>query len=389
MKKKLTFRNLKLFIFFLYNLTYVLYMAGYINRVINLVILSIFIIVCLYEYLNKIIRKKQKVTFGKEFKSAMIIVVAFFIISLIIQVIHKDFELYVISELLYNIIPPVLTFFWINTINEEDVMPYFYIFFIRSITYFLLKNANDLSISSIMQIDWNNSKSSIFESPLAHDFLFLEIIFLYTKKQKLALISMFFCLLSFKRISFILSILVYIGYIFLNKRKKINDILNKEVGKFVIIMTFFVMSISPLILNWIVSDSGISYFSKNGIDINDFTTGRVGIIRYLRGHMKYYNGYGSTDNYLTNSTYGNLSNLGSMHCDMLKLYYEVTELGVLIFIYEMLKIFKKKYITYCMLLYLFLELISSHFLDQLSVWNMFFMFTAYLYKKDEKGIKNE
>ena len=40
----LSFNSFKLFVFLLYNAAYVLYMTGYISRIINLVILAFFLL---------------------------------------------------------------------------------------------------------------------------------------------------------------------------------------------------------------------------------------------------------------------------------------------------------------------------------------------------------
>lgn len=382
--KKNTFNFFKLFIFLMYNVAYVLYMAGYINRTINLAILSIFLLMCIYQYFfNRRSGVKKKVTFGKEFKAAMAVVVAFFIISGIIQLVHGNVQTYLLSELLYNIIPPVLAFFWINTTDYEELKPYFYIFFIRSLFNFILRKGSNFTLQNIMSISWSNSKSSVFETPLAHDFIFLEIIFLYFKKTKIATISTLLCLLSFKRISFILAVLILIGYHALRRSNVAKNYIQRGVCKKTMVITFVIMCIMPLILNWMVSSSGLSYFRKKGIDLNEFTTGRVGIIQFVNKNIPYYNGYGSSDHFLTTSGITTYVKLGSMHCDLLKLYYEVTIVGVIIFTYCMIYIAKRKKIIFFMLIYLFMELISSHFLDVLSVWNMFFMFAAYVYLREE------
>ena len=384
--KKITFNSLKLFIFFMYNMAYVLYMTGHIGRIYNLLILGFFIALCIYQYLYKKrngVLIDNKVKFLNEFKAALLIVVAFFLISLAIQIYHGDIRKYLLSELLYNIIPPVLALFWINTANDEkELKPYFYIFFIRAVLLFLMNNSSYLTLNNVMSISWSNSKSSIFETSLAHDFLFLEIIFLYLKKPKHAIICMLFCLLSFKRISFILSFLILVGYYIFGRKKSSQNFLNKAVSKKVRVITFIVMCLMPLFLNWVISDSGIEYFNNKGIDINSFTTGRVNIVRYVKNNIGYFNGYGSSDAFLASPYNIRMSTIENMHCDFLKVFYELTFIGVVVFNYCMIYIAKKKRIVFFMLLYIFMEMISSHFLDALSVWNIFFMFAAYIYAKD-------
>ena len=170
----------------------------------------------------------------------------------------------------------------------------------------------------------------------------------------------------------------------LKKSSKKSDMLAKMVSKKIIILVFVIMIVSPFIIKWISSSSGIEFFYEQGIDINEFSTGRIGLIQYVQNNIKYYNGYGSIDYFMENSQSIFIAELGNMHCDILKLYFEVTELGVIIFVYEMLQIAKRNKIVFFMLMYLFLEIISSHFIDVLSVWNIYFMFVAYKYAQNEK-----
>lgn len=392
LNKRNSFNRLKLIVFFAYNVAYALYMAGFMDRVINLAILALFLAMCIYQYLYDRKNRNKKVSkFSSEFKTAMVIVIVFLVISFIIQIIHQNIQSYVFSTLLYNIIPPVLAFFLINTTDKEKISPYFYFFFIRSVLYFLLRNGSKISIESIISIDWNDSKSSIFETPLAHDFLFLEIIFLYMKKTKLAIASAFLCILSFKRISFILSILFLLGYFVLGKMPAWDRFINKEVSKKTRGAVFIIFCIMPFVLDWMVSNAGINFFYEIGFDIRKFTTGRVDIIRFVQDRIGGFNGYGTSDYFMTHCGIPVYEKLGSMHCDLLKMYYEVTIIGVGVYAHCMIEIAKRKRIVFLMLLYLFMELISSHFLDALSVWNMFFIFAAYLYADDDKKemISNE
>lgn len=389
-RNRMTINSLKLVLFALYNAAYVLYMTGFIGRIVNLLILALFILLCALQYcFSGKKEKRARPLFLREFRHSLFVVFSFLMISVVIQLSHEDLRLYLLSELLYNIIPPVLAFFWINSTDKKDLKKYFYIFFARAVAYFLIKNGAHLSLENIRAINWGNSFSSIFETTLAHDFLVLEIIFFYLGSTKLAVLSTILCLLSFKRISFILSLLVLIGFFVTRivKKKNINGILNKGVCSRVKTVTACVVCIAPLLLNWAVSDPGVAYLRSKNIDINDFSTGRVFIIRHVNKNIEYYNGYGSSDHYLETSNNELLSKIGNMHCDFLKLYYETTMLGVIIFTYCMTQIFSKKKVVFGIYLYALMEMLSSHFLDVLSVWNMLFMFAAYVYAYEKSGME--
>lgn len=376
--------NIKLLLFFMYNLTYVLYMSGYIGRSINLILLFAFIMLCIIEYMlkNDWVLGEKGDFFWPEFRKAMFIVIAFIVISTIIQLFHGDIKGYLYTELLFNIIPPVLAFFWINTTYSYERYTYFVLIFLRNFGYFLIANISNFTINNILRISLNDSGSSIFEIPYAHDFLFSEIIFLYFGKRKMAFLSMILCMLCFKRISFVLSIAIFVSYILITntgllKKFFINWISVKRGIRNIILIC---MCISPFIIKWIVSDAGMNFFqTKLDLNLNKFTSGRVGIINHITANIGSFNGYGSSDYFLTTNKIADFRKIGSMHCDILKLYFETTLLGVFIYVYEMLEIAKKNWIIFLMLMYIFMELICSHFLDALGVWNMFFMFTAMVY----------
>jgi len=378
----------------MYNLTYVLYMTGFMSRSINFTLLFVFILVCMIEYMlkNDWVLGRQGDLFWPEFRKAMVIVFAFFLISISIQIWHGDVQLYLYTELLYNIIPPLLAFFWINTSYVTERYTYFIIFLLRYTSYFFIADFHNLSLSNIFMISWDDSKSSVFETPYAHDLFFMEIIFLYFGKKKLAFFSMLLCMLYFKRISFILSIVVYVVYILLINRKYFGKMFNKwqPVKKFIRYAVFIAMCIMPFFINWVVSDAGILFFRKRfDLNLNEFTTGRIGVIKYTIANIGHFNGYGSSDHFLTTSRLEVYRKLGSMHCDILKLYLETTIVGVVVYIYEMVEIAKKNWLIFIMLMYIFIELIASHFLDCIGLFNMFFMFAAMVYAEKHTVLHSE
>ena len=386
------YHNIKFSVFLLYNMAYVFYMLGYLNRNIYLMLLFLFLALSVFEYVvkNKGVFGKKGDFFWHEFLRAMLIVAVFLSISLCIQIYHGGVQGFLFTELLYNLIPPAVAFFWINTSRKEERYTYFVIFLLRNVLYFFVANMGKLSLSNILSISWGNSKSSIFETPYAHDFFFLEIIFFYFKKKKLALLCMILCMINFKRISFILSVFVFIFCMLLEYSKKFQLFFSKfkHVDIRVRCIVLLIMCIMPFLIDLAISDAGLAFFNENfGIDLDDFTTGRVGVIRYTIKNIGFFNGYGSSDNFLRNSINPTYRLLGSMHCDVLRIYLETTMIGVFVYFKELIEIAKKSWLIFGMLMYLFMELLFSHFIDVLGVWTMFFMFTAMVYAEQKESMK--
>lgn len=382
------YHNLKLLVFFLYNVSYVIYMLGYLGRAINLVLLFLYIFLCFIEYYKKNdgIFFAKKDLFRNEFLYAMLSIIVLIGISIIIQVYNKEFNICVFDKIIYNIIPPVLAFFWINTTYSEERYTYFLILLLRNVVYFFAVNFSKLTIDNLLAISWSDSSSSVFETLYAHDFFFLEIIFFFLGKTWLGIISMILCILNFKRISFILSLVVLCLYLFVKRSDKLKAcfLQVKNINSKVCFFIMIVICIMPMVLQWLISDAGITFFANNfNIDLNLFTTGRIEIITYTLDNMEYFNGYGSIDHFIKNCPNTYYNTLGSMHCDILELYLETTIVGVVFFFGNMLRIAKKNLVVFGLMMYIFMELIASHFMYSLSVWIMFFMFAAMVYTQQQ------
>ena len=364
-------------------------MLGYISRTVNLSLLVVFIGLNLLEYMkkNNWILLSRKDLFRSEFIDSMIIVFAFLMISLVIQIYNKEFRTYLFSELLYNILPPLVAFFWINTTEKNERYTYFILLLVRNLIYFVFANIGSFTLANILAISWNDSKSSVFETPYAHDFFFLEIIFLTFGKEFIAVICMILCMLNFKRISFILSGIVMIAYILLKKNKKVKSILSNSfpLNKKICFIILFVLCLLPMCIEWLNSAKGQeTIYELFQLNLNDFTTGRTGVMNYVVNNIGHFNGYGSSDYFMENSPNETYRLLGSMHCDILKIYLETTIVGVIVYFGKLIKIARKNWIVFLMLVYMIFELVFSHFIDVLSVWMLFFMFTAMIYA--ENGI---
>ena len=372
----------KLIVFITYNIAYLMYSAGIISQSINLCILCLFLIQCMITYFRNTDMKLKKSSIGfNDIKNIFLMYFLLFIISVVVQLINSDFRLYLFSDLSYLVIPPILAFFWINTVEKNKQKQYLYIMFARLVIQFLVANLTNMNLEVIKAISWNDTKSSVFESSIAHDFLLLEIIFLYFNDKKCAFLSMILCLLSFKRTSFILSILffiiycfknnlIYISYISKNKRKKISNKLPRWFNVCIIL----IFCIAPYFMKWCAIDGGTKVvFDMTGIDIEHEATGRFELIRYTYQNIQYFNGLGSIINFFENSIY---SRLGNMHCDVLRLYWETTIIGVIAFAFTMTKFSSKHKILSLIWIYIVIELITSHFLHLFSFMITFYMFAA-------------
>ena len=325
--------------------------------------------------------------FNKQFCETMFVAVLFLIISLFIQFYHGNFQTYLVEELLYFVVPCLVAFVSINFNREKDIKLYFYIILIKLVLYFILRFWGTFSLSAILAISLSDSNSSIYGIVIAHDFLFLMIIFMYFDDIKASVISFGCCILSFKRFPFLLSIIIMAMYIlgkFVsgirlgNVTKRITNWLNGKFSKYVTIAMLLVLLLLPAIMNWVYSDSGVNWFYNTfSIDLNKETSGRVNIVNYALNNFTP-NGLGSITHFFETNRLEIYRRVANMHCDVIRLEKEVTIIGYAIYSFVLVKTFKETRLTTLLLIYLVIEMVLSHMADNLNIWLMIYLFTAYL-----------
>ena len=359
---------LKLLLFFFYNFSYVLFKEGYIPQSINLVLLVVFIGICVLQYLH-VNHWKWYIHdfFSHEIYLILFTCFVIAVISLGIQIKNGNICGYMFSGILHIVLPIMAVFFWIHTVKEEHRDLYFEVFVLRFIFHFLLIGSGNFSLSNILAISWFDSKSSVFESSNAHDLLFLVFYYKYRKKNLIAFVCMVLCMLSLKRLSFILAPLVFIFF------KRLPD---KPVSKWLLRATKVLFICSPFFYLFLMSDSVDHYFIQHfNISLNQFMTGRLSLAKIIISRPEILNGYDSTTYYLMHNGFVSTN----MHCDVLKMYLEVSIVSLIVLINNIFEIVKKDFRLYLIMMYTGIVLISSHFLDYISGWIIIYMIVACVY----------
>ncbi len=307
----------------------------------------------------------NKVNFGNEFVKLFAVVVVFFVISIAEQAVNNDFNTYLITNLIYLLVP-MITVFGIAIADAEDYMFYVYVIIIRTTLEFLSTAGQFLTPEYILAISWSDTNSAATESGNAHAFFFITLGLLYLNRKKLAVVTTLLCLLSFKRFSMLAVIAIWVVFWFLPK---------KEVNKTIVMLAKIAFIVMPLLLALLYSDTGEQWFYQTfNIDLNDFTSHRysmtVEVMDYFDGN---YNGYGTIRNYYeTKSSY--YAKLHSIHCDWLVIYLECTIIGVAVFANNIIDVVKKNWFIFIMGMYMFVELMISNFLTIHKDWTTLYLF---------------
>lgn len=351
-------------LFILYNLLYVAYMLGYASQALYMATLLLF---CAANGIIFVYRGTAKIRGFQYAGYILFIIVVFGAISIPIQIMHDGLRGFLFSALGRLGLPIINALLFANSVDEEDWNYYFNILLVRFCCHFLFMNADNLSLTSILSINWSHSEAAT-ESSLAHDFLIMEMLFLAMKQKGKAFICLLFCMLSMKRLSFILAPVAFV----LSSRVPKGDV--KRVYR-VLVMVAIVLS--PFVLMWLYRYDVMGWlYSSFGIDLNAEMTGRPTIYHLaISGMSGDFNGYGSINNYLAgyaSSHFGTVWN-GILHNDTIGIYLETGILGIASFAFCIVEFSKKNYWHFFMMLYLVFVAITSHILDYFSVWVTFYL----------------
>ncbi len=356
--------RIRFLIFILYNLFYVFYMMGYLSQIYYLGTMILF---CAMNAFILFRKGRLKYKGERELKLGASYVLVFFLISSFIQCIHLDFQLYLISGIIRIALPIINAFLFVNAVDDKDQNAFFDVLLARFVVHFLWSNISNFNLRSLLSISWGESFSS-YESSMAHDFIIMEMYYLFRNERRKSLICMILCMLSMKRISFIMAPVIFIF------SRKIP--IGIKVKKGLLLALKSAAIISPIILILIYTSEFQNWFlSVFHISLNTLMSGRPRIYEIMRDNMPYINGYGSINSFLEQYVmfqFGTTWN-AILHNDFLRIFYETTIVGLVVVANNLVEIAKKEYWLYFMIMYLFLVAITSHIFNYFSVWVTFYM----------------
>lgn len=356
--------GLRFILFCTYNALYVAYMMGYASQSLYMGTLILF---CFANGIIFMYKGATRIN-GAQYAGYILLFIAVFgVISIPIQMLNGGLRGFLFSSLGRLVLPIVNALFFVNAVEKEDWNYYFTILLIRFCCHFLLMNAENLSLSNVLSINWSDSEAAT-ETSLAHDFLIMEMLFLAIGQKKKAFICAIFCMLSMKRLSFILAPVIF----FLSSRVPRREV--KSSLRFLAILTIIV---SPFVLMWLYRYDVMAWlYSSFGIDLIKEMSGRPTIYHTaIAGMAGDFNGYGSINNYLAGyaaAHYGTVWN-GVLHNDTIGIYLETGIIGIASFAFCIVEFSKKNYWHFFMMLYLVFVAITSHILDYFSVWITFYL----------------
>ena len=254
-----------------------------------------------------------------------------------------------IKEFLFLLVP----FVFVSCIVSSDskvVAPLIDMCFYLSLFCYILTSIQILiSGRSISDIVVNESYSP-FENELSPYFVYFEIYYLFQKKRKLSLLCVFLTFLSLKRFCLLKAVLFYLLFSFTSYRK---------VDKRLYWMTIIAFILAPIFIEAIFRADNFDWIEDVvGQDIDQFTMSRYSIIRYVQFELeKELFGLGTTV-YLLDDWMAK-----SMHCDILRIYWEGTILSTIVYTISFFKfVCKYNLFTYLIILNVFSEGLVNHWM---------------------------
>lgn len=271
------------------------------------------------------------------------------LISIVIWGNHAD----LINELLYFLVPLIFSFCLINVKKGEVASCINCVFWIL-LFGFLLKFRGALSISSILSINFVNSYSP-FEGELAFLSILLVIYYSWKGDRKKHIVSLLICVLSFKRLTMILALIISF---FMKKLKEKVEITTRQ--KIVLAVIFILM---PILMGLICSDDfANTFYSLTGMDLNSFVKGRFDAINLTFDEYQSGGGLGSVrvflSDYYRNYYHTNVRSY-DLHCDVVRIYFECTVVGLISLVGSYIKSARTS-ISLMLIGYIFLECCVNH-----------------------------
>lgn len=296
-----------------------------------------------------------------------------FLITMILQI-KNGFNSYAINELIYFLTPLIVVWAYTTFTGKgqlESIINYVFVIYILS---FVVTFSSQLTIENIRNISFVDSYSP-FESESAFYFFVFECYYLVKDDKKKSIIALFLCILSFKRLCLLVSVIVFLiswGY---SKKKCVSH-------KTVVIITIIFILLP--VITCIVLDSSFDswFYSKFSVSLDELTLSRSSRIEMAQnsGQIKY--GIGSVTTYMTqalNQMHGSNFANRNLHNDLVRIYLECGIIGSIAFTYTYIKATSFSRPVFILISYVFLECYFNHLFGAgtTGLWIIIYLFLVY------------
>lgn len=356
--KKLIFVNISVFLLlFLVHVLDNIVKEGQISIPYIGIIKNVFLICIIFfyfiEFLQNLTFCKNSI-FVREFNIVLYWAIGMLILSVAMALNAHQYTMQSFVSIFRLILPAIIAFLVLNILDFTQIYWIMVVILIvGSVGFIFAMGVENFTPAMLARISFFNSYSPIeshFFSPLS---LSLCIFFLYYRRYRIFTFwSLGFVFLTFKRFMILFTCMVAIGSLFISLNRKI-DLKWKTYFKIMMIILIF--------LYFIILTGRSHIFSMDFV--NNLTMGRSEMFNALRySDFKSY-GLESSQIFLQRD----------IEMDLIKIYSELSILGVLLTINQLCNLCSKKLYSFLLVLLLFVEMLTSHFYDIVYFWIIFYI----------------
>lgn len=309
------------------------------------------IVAILFILLN---RKIEYKLINKEFMSVCIVCVLLFIISIISMLLNNKFYINLLLENLFKMILPIIyVYFFINSMSFDKIYISMTGALIGSFFGYILEiGIDNFTLANLKLLDFGSSYSP-FESSFAcgASIAFCAFFMYYRKNKVISFISLIFAILTFKRLSVIFALFLFIIPKFMNISMKIKD-------SYRIVFTIVFVCLTIIYFNLLLPKNAYDFYNIFGDTQNHVTMGRSEFLKSYLNKAEIVPGLGAIE----------ASTGRNIEMDLIRIFLETSIIGLLIFTYGYWQCSGNKVYTYMYMCFQFLNLLTSHSLRNSFDW---------------------
>lgn len=296
--------------------------------------------------------------FCRESKWLLLILATFILVTVVKQVIN-GFNSYFINEIIYYLTPLLFVFAFLQLQDTQSIFATLNGLFVLYMIVFVVEAIPLFSIEGLRNISFANTYSPFEGTGLAYVFALYVFYFYYRKHLPLEIVSLLMVFLTMKRMAFAASIVIVVLSVFTYTMHTAT----MRVKRWMVVLACAAFIALPIITSFLLNDSFAYWFyTKTGLDLDSFTMSRFFRLNAVTDHQAGRWGWGGTTTYLT-KYYIDYFSSGvnyNLHNDVYKIYIETGILGTGMFTVGMFKISQKNYVSFLLMVYLFLEMFVNH-----------------------------
>ena len=283
----------------------------------------------------------------------------FLLVSLIKIFSTNIFSHRIVNELFFMILPVIYAYGLLNTLSRKQIDDAILGTLVISFMCYIISlnlSPHDFWVA-LSSMDYRNSVSKLESSGFAGVSISLALYYLYYRKNKFAMIlSILFVIFTFKRLAILTVLFLIFSPLFIDFNKPTRNKTYK-------IVSIFIFIISVMYYKLMLPENADIVIKYFGYGFDKFTMSRYWRFSLLVNDYQFINyGLGSTYDFLM-SKYN-----FALEMDICKLIIEVGYFALFFFIYQYFYIVRKNRYCIIVMIFLFLNMITSHSLTSMFTW---------------------